>query len=107
MVADVIAETAHQRVEDGRGAAREEVDSGAVSGEANRLLRVCERALTRRPAQEAAETSPYGPVVVGRPRVVDAGVRDRERPRHHRRPQLGVAGSLQEGLVPLEDDAVP
>ena len=105
-VTGVVAETPQQRIEDGRGAAREEVDRRAVGGEADRLLFVRERARTGGLPQEPAESGGHGPLVIGSPGVVHAGVRHRQRPCNHRWAQPRLPHCVQEPRVPSHDDAV-
>ena len=66
-------------------AAREKVDRSSIGGVADRLDLALGATLTSGPSQRVAQASADCRAVVGRPGVVDARVRDRERSRDHRR----------------------
>ena len=84
----VEAEARHQGIKNGRDARRKEVGPGAVRRKADGRLLIDERPLPRRASQSAADTGAEREAVVCGPRVEDAGVGDRECPRHHGRTEL-------------------
>ena len=94
----------HQRVEDGRLAAGEQVHRRAVGGIADGFDLVLVAALARRATQGAAEPRADSLPVVGGPGVVHARMCNRERASHHRWAQLRFADALEQRLVPADDD---
>ena len=106
VIVRVMPETRHQRVEHGRLARGDEVDGGAVGAKADRRLLVLERALPRGPAERTSEPCPDRLRVVCRPSVEDRRMDDRERTRDHRWPERRPTYSLEDRLVPPENDVV-
>jgi hypothetical protein len=105
-VARVVSELRHERVEDGFPADGEEIDGSEIRGVADRRALVRERSLRRPHPERPAETRAEGDAVMRRPRVVHARVRDGERTRDHRWPELRHAHGCEQRVVPLDHDTV-
>jgi hypothetical protein len=104
-VGRVVAEAGHEGVE-GAAAGREQVDQGPVGGMADGRVLVGQGVLGGRPAQGGAKAGADRLGVVGRPRLIDAGVDHGQGPGGDRRRRPGVPDGLQGRLVPDQDDVV-
>ena len=91
-VVGIMAEAAHQRIEDALPVAWEEVDRRPVGGEADRGFPVRLRAFPMRAAERCAEPRSESAPVVGGPRVVNARVDDGKCPRDHWRAERDKIG---------------